>query len=112
MRERPSGFSLFRDGGVHITVIWHRCGRRKAACNAIRETKSGTCSAASAYPFPPFPILASVEQCNNMVGLTFGLIGFIGVLGIGGATFQINRKKEQAEEANQAKKRFLVTHVP
>ena len=54
-----------------------------------------------------FPILASVEQCNNMVGLTFGLIGFIGVLGIGGATFQINRKKEQAEEANQAKSVFL-----
>ena len=42
-----------------------------------------------------------------MVGLTFGLIGFIGVLGIGGATFQINRKKEQAEEANQAKSVFL-----
>lgn len=54
-----------------------------------------------------FPILASVEQCNNMVGLTFGLIGFIGVLGIGGATFQINRKKEQAEEANRAKSVFL-----
>ncbi len=29
------------------------------------------------------------------------------VLGIGGATFQINRKKEQAEEANQAKSVFL-----
>ena len=54
-----------------------------------------------------FPILASVEQRNSMVGLTFGLIGFIGVLGIGGATFQINRKKEQAEEANQAKSVFL-----
>ena len=54
-----------------------------------------------------FPILASVEQCNSMVGLTFGLIGFIGVLGIGGATFQINRKKEQAEEANRAKSVFL-----
>lgn len=59
-----------------------------------------------------FPILASVEQRNSMVGLTFGLIGFIGVLGIGGATFQINRKKEQAEEANRAKSVFLVTHVP
>ena len=54
-----------------------------------------------------FPILASVEQRNSMVGLTFGLIGFIGVLGIGGATFQINRKKEQAEETNQAKSVFL-----
>ena len=54
-----------------------------------------------------FPILASVEQRNSMVGLTFGLIGFIGVLGIGGATFQINRKKEQAEEANRAKSVFL-----
>lgn len=42
-----------------------------------------------------FPILASVEQRNSMVGLTFGLIGFIGVLGIGGATFQINRKKSR-----------------
>ena len=29
------------------------------------------------------------------------------MLGIGGATFQINRKKEQAEEANRAKSVFL-----
>ena len=68
MRERPSGFSLFRDGGVRITVIWHRCGRRKAACNAIRETKSGTCSAASAYPFPPFPSLPRLSNATVWLG--------------------------------------------
>ena len=68
MRERPSGFSLFRDGGVRITVIWHRCGRRKAACNAIRETKSGTCSAASAYPFPPFPSLPRLNNATIWLG--------------------------------------------
>lgn len=54
-----------------------------------------------------FPILASVEERNGMVGLTFSLLGLVGVIGIGGATFQINRKKEQAEEANQAKSAFL-----
>ena len=53
-----------RQGGVRITVIWHRCGRRKAACNAIRETKSGTCSAASAYPFPPFPSLPRLSNAT------------------------------------------------
>ena len=46
-----------------------------------------------------------------MVGLTFGLIGFIGVLGIGGATFQINRKKSRPRKPI-SQKRFLVTHVP
>ena len=46
----------------------HRCGRRKAACNAIRETKSGTCSAASAYPFPPFPSLPRLSNATVWLG--------------------------------------------
>ena len=42
----------------------HRCGRRKAVCNAIR-TKPGMCSAASAYSIPAFQSLLQVEQRDD-----------------------------------------------
>lgn len=80
---------------------------KESCIQCHQDKKVGDVLGGISVSISAFPILASVEQRNSMVGLTFGLIGFIGVLGIGGATFQINRKKEQAEEANQAKSVFL-----
>ena len=58
------------------------------------------------------PLLTAAEDRKGTTGLAFGLIGLIGVVGIGGATFQINRKKELAEAANRTKSAFLanMTH--
>lgn len=58
------------------------------------------------------PILAAAAERKQTTGLAFGLIGMVGMIGIGGATFQINRKKELAEAANRAKSAFLanMTH--
>ena len=80
---------------------------KESCIQCHQDKKVGDVLGGISVSISAFPILASVEQCNSMVRLTFGLIGFIGVLGIGGATFQINRKKEQAEEANRAKSVFL-----
>ena len=77
-----------------------------------QRNKTGDVLGGISVSISAFPILASVEQRNSMVGLTFGLIGFIGVLGIGGATFQINRKKRAGRGSQSGQKRFLVTHVP
>ena len=58
------------------------------------------------------PLLTAAEDRKGTTGLAFGLIGLIGVVGIGGATFQINRKRELAETANRTKSAFLanMTH--
>ena len=44
---------------------------------------------------------------NRNTAMAFFCIGLIGIVGIGGATLQINRKKELAEVANRAKSAFL-----
>ena len=79
----------------------------KSCLQCHQRNKLGDVLGGISVSISAFPILASVEERSRMIGLTFGLIGLIGVLGIGGATFQINRKKEQAEEANRAKSAFL-----
>lgn len=58
------------------------------------------------------PILTAAAERKRTTALAFGLIGMVGMIGIGGATFQINRKKELAEAANRAKSAFLanMTH--
>ena len=43
------------------------------------------------------PLFAAATERKRTTGLAFGIIGIIGMVGIGGATFQINRKKELAE---------------
>jgi len=58
--------------------------------NKIGDVLGGISGSISA-----FPILASVEQRNSMVGLTFGLIGFIGVLGIGEPRSKSTAKKSR-----------------
>ena len=58
------------------------------------------------------PLFAAATERKRTTGLAFGIIGIIGMVGIGGATFQINRKKELAEAANRTKSAFLanMTH--
>ena len=58
------------------------------------------------------PLFAAATERKRTTGLAFGIIGIIGMVGIGGATFQINRKKELAEAANRTKSTFLanMTH--
>ena len=55
------------------------------------------------------PLFAAATERKRTA---FGIIGIIGMVGIGGATFQINRKKELAEAANRTKSAFLanMTH--
>lgn len=55
------------------------------------------------------PLFAAATERKRTTGLAFGIIGMVG---IGGATFQINRKKELAEAANRTKSTFLanMTH--
>lgn len=58
------------------------------------------------------PLFEAAAERKRTTGLAFGIIGIIGMVGIGGATFQINRKKELAETANRTKSAFLanMTH--
>lgn len=58
------------------------------------------------------PLFEAADKRKRTTGLAFGIIGIIGMVGIGGATFQINRKKELAEAASRTKSAFLanMTH--
>ncbi len=58
------------------------------------------------------PLFEAAAKRKRTIGFAFGIIGIIGMVGIGGATFQINRKKELAEAANRTKSAFLanMTH--
>lgn len=55
------------------------------------------------------PLFEAATERKRTTGLAFGIIGMVG---IGGATFQINRKKELAEAASRTKSAFLanMTH--
>ncbi|MEI3477798.1 MAG: DUF3365 domain-containing protein [Bilophila sp.] len=55
------------------------------------------------------PLLAAASERKRTAAQAFGLIGIVGMIGIGGATFQINRKKELAEAANRTKSAFSPT---
>ena len=55
-KRTGTSFSIsFPTRRVCVTAIWPPCPPRKAASSAIRTRRSATCSAASAYPFPPSP---------------------------------------------------------
>lgn len=58
------------------------------------------------------PLRQAAETRKTAAAQAFGLIGLVGTLGIGGATWQLNRKKEKAEAANRLKSAFLanMTH--
>ena len=95
MREKTERFQLVpgRRGAYYRYMAPLRAEESCLQCH--QRNKIGDVLGGISVSISAFPILASVEQRNSMVGLTFGLIGFIGVLGIGGATFQINRKKSR-----------------
>ncbi len=58
------------------------------------------------------PLRQAGQAHKTAAAQAFGLIGLVGTLGIGGATWQLNRKKEKAEAANRLKSAFLanMTH--
>ena len=58
------------------------------------------------------PLSLAGEARKKDAARAFGLIGLVGTLGIGGATWQLNRKREKAEAANRLKSAFLanMTH--
>lgn len=53
------------------------------------------------------PILEASAARKRANTMAFAVLGFVGVSGIGGATWQMNRRRLQAEEANRAKTAFL-----
>lgn len=56
---------------------------------------------------PAGPLLASRESALRTLALTYGIIWFVGLMGLVGSTFEINRRREKAEELNRMKSRFL-----
>lgn len=53
------------------------------------------------------PLQDAATARKQAARIAFGLIGLVGTIGIGGATLQINRKKELAESASRTKSAFL-----
>lgn len=53
------------------------------------------------------PFLDAAAERKRTTGIAYSCIALLGIVGIGGATLQINRKKEQAEAANRMKSAFL-----
>ncbi|MFU2207264.1 ATP-binding protein [Solidesulfovibrio sp. C21] len=56
---------------------------------------------------PAAPLLASRERSQRTLATTYGIIWFVGLLGIGGSTFEISWRREQAEALSRMKSRFL-----
>ena len=72
-----------------------------------QDSKVGDLVGGISVSIPAAPIFETSAARKRTTGFAYSLIGFIGMLGIGGATLQINRKKEQAEAANNMKSAFL-----
>lgn len=53
------------------------------------------------------PFLEAAADRKRITGIAYSCIALLGIVGIGGATLQINRKREQAEAANRMKSAFL-----
>ena len=77
-----------------------------------QQAKAGDVLGGISVSISADPLLTAAQNRKRTTGLAFALIGLVGVVGIGGATLQINRKKELAEAANRAKSAFLahMTH--
>ncbi len=56
---------------------------------------------------PAAPLLGTLDDKARSNMAVFGIIGLVGLGGIGGASWQISRKRLQAEQANNAKTAFL-----
>lgn len=85
---------------------------KEACLHCHPQNKAGDILGGISVSISADPLLDAAARRKKTTGLAFGLIGLIGVVGIGGATFQINRKRELAEASNRAKSAFLanMTH--
>jgi hypothetical protein len=57
--------------------------------------------------FPAGPMIASRQESVARTHVAFTLIGLVGLIGIVGATYQILRKRDEAQCANLAKSMFI-----
>lgn len=79
-----------------------------AAClTCHRDNREGDIRGGISVSIAAAPILAASAERRRANTLAFAVLGLVGVSGIGGATWQMNRRRMQAEEANQAKTAFL-----
>ncbi len=79
----------------------------KACLNCHTNAAMGDVLGGLSVSIDAAPLLEAAEQRKGTMGFAFSLVGMLGVVGIGGATLQINRKREQAEEASRTKSDFL-----
>ena len=86
--------------------------RQESCIQCHQDKKVGDVLGGISVSISAEPLFAAATERKRTTGLAFGIIGIIGMVGIGGATFQINRKKELAEAANRTKSAFLanMTH--
>ncbi|MFQ8888146.1 MAG: histidine kinase dimerization/phospho-acceptor domain-containing protein [Bilophila wadsworthia] len=102
--------SRFRQGGYALP-LYGRPAAKESCIQCHQDKKVGDARRHQRIHLRRAPFAAATER-KRTTGLAFGIIGIIGMVGIGGATFQINRKKELAEAANRTKSAFLanMTH--
>lgn len=87
--------------------------RAKKSCLECHEnTAEGDLLGGISLTLEAAPLRQAGEARKKDAARAFGLIGLVGTLGIGGATWQLNRKKEKAEAASRLKSAFLanMTH--
>lgn len=72
-----------------------------------RDAHVGDIRGGISVSIPAAPILTASTERKRANSMAFAVLGFVGVSGIGGATWQMNRRRLQAEEANRAKTAFL-----
>lgn len=79
-----------------------------AACLVChRDNREGDIRGGISVSIAASPILAASAERKQANTLAFFVLGLVGMSGIGGATWQMNRRRAQAEEANRAKTAFL-----
>ncbi len=76
-------------------------------CHQELQGRSGGIRGGISVSVAAAPLLQIGQENINRMGMGYTLIGIVGLLGIGTATFQIMRKREQAEAANTMKSMFL-----
>ncbi|UZP68324.1 ATP-binding protein [Desulfovibrio mangrovi] len=76
-------------------------------CHKEPEDKVGGVRGGISVTIAAAPLLQLGQDNINRMGMGYFLIGIVGLIGIGTSTFQIMRKREQAEVANQMKSMFL-----
>lgn len=110
---RPEVFELVDQPGASTQYRYMAPLKAKENClQCHQDKKRGDVLGGISVTLSAEPILAAASERKRTTAQAFWLIGVVGTIGIGGATFQINRKKELAEAANRMKSAFLanMTH--